>query len=197
MAQTIPYQDIDPRPIHSDYQSVWSGSFSSSPELIKDIWENPRFARRIETALLQQQFGHCDCTPIGNFDPKKELLSKFLAASQDMVLRKAGIAWFGPKLASELLKTSGRKLAGELSKDEVKLAIRYKNHCPADRIKDDFDAAAYQAQGLACFVAWLSPLPRSIVDRLRLTLPLSSAREIDEFAMRVALFSQILEEVFK
>jgi len=190
MLTIVPYEDAQPSPVHSDHiDQMIPGAIA--PELIADICQNPRFQDRLAHWFVQEIFDHTDdVLPITEVEA--ETLSQLMGSQQDMLFRHLGIAWFGPKIASDLMTPTGRSNAGDLTDDECLIALSHRLHCDVAVVKGTPGLAEYLSQGMYCFVAWLWQFDRSIRDRVLLTLPATVQFPMESLDARTALFERML-----
>lgn len=174
--------------MHPSWARAWRPDIDE-PDLRRRIFENPRFAGRIVDTVVSDAFGHAD-RPGGAFEGEARL-AWFLSCDQPRVLHRAGILWFAPTLAGDLLRPASLARLGLTEKEDLKAVLAFRDHAPAATVGVIDAGADHAIEGAACLNAWVGALPRAVADRARLCWPAHDA-EIAEVESRRRFFDAFI-----
>lgn len=189
MAAVVPYKSGPKLPIHADWLVFWKDCLPDDV-LAREILSKERFAERIAHVILQRSSGKTDFVELPA-TRQGQVLKQLLSMPREALLDKLGLLWLAPVVAPELPNAEVRERLGIRSRDDIKLALRYRDQNPAHVVGPLTEQTSLASQGTLCLLAWFTLFESPLRNRLKLLFP-KRAGAIDASGERVMLVSRFM-----
>ncbi|MEM9786727.1 MAG: hypothetical protein AAFY14_07395 [Pseudomonadota bacterium] len=191
MVVIVPYRSGPSLQMHVDWLDYWRDCF---PEvtLANEILHKEGFAARVAQVILKLSSRK---TAIADLPATRQghVLKQLLEMPQEPLLRRIGLLWLAPVIAPELPNSEMRQRLGIRDRDDIRLALRYRDENPAHVVGSLTDHASLSVQGTLCLLAWFSLFESPLRNRLKLLFPKRSCT-LDAPGERIVLVSRFMDD---